>query len=81
MLGGVWVQILLIQACDVSCLVLELSSVRWALRGVAALQLIQKKRVEQQHLASCREGLLPFVLFCDNYNPGSLFGCGLKADI
>lgn len=40
---GLWVQILLIQACDVSCLALELSSVRWALRGVASLELIQKQ--------------------------------------
>ena len=79
--AGLWVQIPLIQACDFSCLALELSSVRWALRGVAALQLIQKRRVEQQQLPSCGEGLLPFVLCCDNYNLGSLFGCGLKADI
>ena len=78
---GLWVQILLIQACEVSCLALELSSVRWALRGVASLELIQKQRVEQQHLASSSEALLPFVLFCDNYNPASLFGCGLKAGI
>lgn len=68
-------------ACEVSCLALELSSVRWVPRGVASLELIQKQGVEQQHLASSSEGLLPFVLFCDNYNPGSLFGCGLKADI
>lgn len=41
-LGGAWVQILLIQACDVSCLALELSSVRGPRRR-GFLELIQKQ--------------------------------------
>ena len=50
-------------ACAVSCLALELSSVKWVHRGMVSLELIQKQGAEHLHLASPSEDLLPFILF------------------